>query len=63
MRTASQSYTRDYAKGAEANKMTTEEELLKELNCDELCFVEGKTKLREAARELEHEKQCPPCNE
>jgi hypothetical protein len=43
--------------------MTTEEELLEELKCDELCFVEKKTKLREAAKELEHEKQCPPCNE
>jgi len=43
--------------------MTTEEELLDELKCDELCFVERKTNLKEAAKEREHEKQCPPCNE
>ena len=50
-----------YAKNVEVVKMTTEEELLNELKCDELCFVEKKTSLKEAAKELEHEKQCPPC--
>jgi len=43
--------------------MTTEEGLLEELNCDELCFAEGKAKLKEAAREIGHEKGCRPCNE
>ena len=53
--------------------MTTEKELLDELKdelklldelkCDELCFAGKKARLKEAAIEAGHEKQCLPCDE
>jgi hypothetical protein len=52
-------YAPDAAEVMKMNEIRTEEELIEEMRCSDLCFIKGKVKAKELVEDRIHDDECP----